>query len=118
MLKDLEDLNLIELPDKDNKHANNKGLSTLKDAVISKMSEAEIDDQLQSMRIEWQRDTSAIIKYLNQTFPAKAISFISEIIHSESNISFITEIELQVWNPSNPKDIHVYLEFIQSSNLA
>jgi hypothetical protein len=56
-------------------------------------------------------DTSAVIKYLNQTFPAKAISFINEIIDSESNISFIFEIELQVWNPSNPKDIDVYLQF-------
>ena len=62
-------------------------------------------------------DTSAVIKYLNQTFPAKAISFINEIIDSESNISFISEIELQVWNPSNPKDIDVYLQFVQASNV-
>lgn len=54
LLKDLEDLNLIELinEDKDCKVV----LSTLKDTVISKMNESEIDSQLQSIRDEWQRD--------------------------------------------------------------
>lgn len=36
---------------------------------------------------------------------------------SESNISFISQIELQVWNPSDPKDIQVYFQFVQSSNI-
>lgn len=62
-------------------------------------------------------DTNVVIKYLNQTFPVKAINFISDIIDLESNISFISEVELQVWNPSNPKDIDVYLLFVKSSNV-
>jgi predicted nucleic acid-binding protein len=62
-------------------------------------------------------DTSAIIKYLNQTFPQQAVNFINEIVDSESNISFISQIELQVWNPSDPKDIQVYFQFVQSSNI-
>ena len=56
LLKDLEDLNLIELLDKDKEHPNNARLSSLKDAINSKMSESEIDNQLQSIRDEWQRD--------------------------------------------------------------
>ena len=56
LLKDLEDLNLIELLDKDKKHASAASLSALKDAINSKMSESEIDNQLQSIRDEWQRD--------------------------------------------------------------
>ncbi|HEY2726551.1 MAG TPA: type II toxin-antitoxin system VapC family toxin [Parafilimonas sp.] len=62
-------------------------------------------------------DTSAVIKYLNQTFSAKAITYINKVIDSESNISFISEIELQAWNPSNPEDISVYVQFVQSSNV-
>ncbi|HEX5151456.1 MAG TPA: hypothetical protein VFW07_08400 [Parafilimonas sp.] len=62
-------------------------------------------------------DTSAVIKYLNQTFPETAVIFINNIVDSESNISFISQIELQVWNPSNPKDIEVYIQFVQLSNI-
>ncbi len=56
LLKDLEDLNLIELLNSDQKSTIKTKLSELKDSVISKMSEAEIDEQLQSIRNEWQRD--------------------------------------------------------------
>ncbi len=62
-------------------------------------------------------DTSAVIKYLNQTFPNKAISFISKIVDSESNISFVSEIELKVWEPSNPDDLNIYIQFVQLSNV-
>ncbi len=62
-------------------------------------------------------DTSAVIKYLNQTFNEKAITYISNVVDTESNISFISEIELQAWNPSNRDDIIVYLQFVQSSNI-
>ncbi len=55
LLKDLEDLNLIQLLDK-NKKPKNGNLSSLKEKIISKMSEAHIDNQLQSIRNEWQRD--------------------------------------------------------------
>ena len=62
-------------------------------------------------------DTSAVIKYLNQTFPVKAISFIDNLIDAESNISFVTEIELQAWNPVNPADLLVCIQFVQLSNI-
>jgi hypothetical protein len=56
LLKDLEDLNLIELLNSDQKSTIKTKLSELKDSVISKMSEAEIDEQLQSIHNEWQKD--------------------------------------------------------------
>ena len=61
-------------------------------------------------------DTSAVIKYLNETFSGKGVLFIDNLIDDESNISFITEIELQVWNPPNPLDIEIYKLFVANSN--
>lgn len=60
-------------------------------------------------------DTNAVIKYLTVIFPSKGIEFMDSIVDEESVISFITEIELQVWNPIDPSDLDVYLEFISSS---
>ena len=60
-------------------------------------------------------DTNAVIKYLTVIFPSKEIEFMDSIVDEESVISFITEIELQVWNPIDPSDLDVYLEFISSS---
>src|SRR5690606_15698933 len=60
-------------------------------------------------------DTSAVIKYLNGTFPDGGLKWLDQILDKESIISFITEIELQVWNPLNPLDIDIYLQFISGS---
>lgn len=60
-------------------------------------------------------DTCAVIKYLNDLFPEAGASFIDHILALESNISFITEIELQVWNPTNPEDLIIYQNFIDQS---
>jgi len=60
-------------------------------------------------------DTSAVIKYLNGTFPDRGLKLLDKILDKESIISFITEIELQVWNPLNPLDIDIYLQFISGS---
>ena len=46
-------------------------------------------------------DTSGVIKYLTETFPLKGLLFMDEILNKESVISFISEIELQVWNPGS-----------------
>ena len=62
-------------------------------------------------------DTSAVIKYLNQTFSQKAIAFIDTVVDEKSNISFISEIELQVWNPTEAADLSVYTQFVQLSNV-
>ena len=47
-------------------------------------------------------DTSAAIKYLKETLP-------------EAGLSFISEIELQVWNPPNPDDVPIYSAFVAGS---
>jgi tRNA(fMet)-specific endonuclease VapC len=62
-------------------------------------------------------DTSAVIKYLAVVLPSKGIAFMDKVVDAESNISFITEIELQVWNPPNPNDMLVYIRFISGSNI-
>lgn len=60
-------------------------------------------------------DTSAVIKYLNGSFPQNGLEFLDQIVNQESLISFISEIELQVWNPTDPDDLEVYQEFVGSS---
>ena len=60
-------------------------------------------------------DSSAAIKYLNETFSAAAILFLDEIVDTESIISFISEIELQVWSPANAEDISIYQSFVAGS---
>lgn len=62
-------------------------------------------------------DTSAVIKYLNGTLPTKGITFLDDILDQESCISFITEIELQVWNPKNPDDLEIYKNFVDLSRV-
>lgn len=62
-------------------------------------------------------DTSVAIKYLNQTLPVSGNAFIDEFINTDCTISFISEIELQVWTPDNPNDIIVYLELVARANI-
>jgi len=62
-------------------------------------------------------DTSVVIKYLNASFSVNSLNRLDGIIDQESRISFITEIELQVWNPTDPDDISVYQEFVTSSQI-
>ena len=61
------------------------------------------------------RDTSAVIKYLNETFPPQAILFLDEIVAAECIISFITQIELLVWKPPNVFDLAIYQTFVKDS---
>ena len=60
-------------------------------------------------------DTSAVIKYLNETLPVNGLSLIDKIVDNESVISFISEIELQGWNPSNQDDLKIYQLFVSNS---
>jgi tRNA(fMet)-specific endonuclease VapC len=46
-------------------------------------------------------DTSAIIKYLNNSFPTVGGDYIEDCLSNNSaQVSFVTEIELQVWSPT------------------
>jgi predicted nucleic acid-binding protein len=60
-------------------------------------------------------DTSAVIKYLNGSLTDIGLKFMDGIVDEESSLSFISEIELQVWKPKNPDDIEVYKEFVSNS---
>jgi predicted nucleic acid-binding protein len=62
-------------------------------------------------------DTSGAIKYLNGTFPATGLSLIDNIVDIECVLSFVSEIELQVWNPANPADISIYQSFVSNSTI-
>ena len=52
-------------------------------------------------------DTSAVIKYLNETLPVNGLSFIDKVV----------EIELQSWNPSDPNDLKNYQLFVSGSKV-
>ena len=60
-------------------------------------------------------DTSAAIKYLNGTFPSDGLTFMDNVVDNEAVISFISEIELQVWKPKNPDDIIIYQRFVSGA---
>lgn len=60
-------------------------------------------------------DTSAVIKYLSQTFPTNGKTFIEGFIDTDCTISFISEIELQVWVPANPANIVIYQQFVKKA---
>lgn len=62
-------------------------------------------------------DTSGVIKYLTESFPVEGLLFMDEILDKESNISFISEIELLVWNPENPNDLKIYQSFVSESTV-
>lgn len=62
-------------------------------------------------------DTSAVIKYLNATFPRSGLILMDSILDQESIISLITEIELRVWEPGNVTDKEIYEAFINGSTV-
>lgn len=62
-------------------------------------------------------DTSAVIKYLDEIFPPGALSFMDDLVDEDSNVSFITKIELLVWNPPNSTDVEIRKEFLAGSKI-
>lgn len=61
-------------------------------------------------------DTSAVIKFLNETFPINALHFLDKILDEECMISFITQIELLAWNQSE-EEMKIVEAFIVSSEI-
>ena len=49
-------------------------------------------------------DSSAVIKYLNNSFPVRSITFLDKELDQEINISIITKVELLAWNAPTPDD--------------
>ena len=62
-------------------------------------------------------DTCVIVKYLEDIFFPEAAKFLDALVDVDSNVSFITKIELLVWNPPNPSDILVREEFLNGSKI-
>jgi len=62
-------------------------------------------------------DTSAIIKYLNGVLPTQGLTFLDNVAANELIISFVSEIELQSWDPINPDDLNVYRQFISQCTI-
>jgi len=62
-------------------------------------------------------DTCAIVKYLDNLLPPEAISFMDSLVDDDSKVSFITQIELLVWNPPIPEDIRIREEFLKGSEI-
>lgn len=62
-------------------------------------------------------DTSAVIKYLNGSLPESNLDFIDRIVDEEVYLSFISEIELQVWNPPNEMDLAIYRDFVSRADI-
>lgn len=60
-------------------------------------------------------DTSAVIKYLNESLPESGLDFIDQALDTDSSISFITEVELQVWDTPDPKNALICSQFIAGS---
>jgi predicted nucleic acid-binding protein len=57
-------------------------------------------------------DTCVVIKYLDNLFPPKAIVFLDELVDRDSKVSFITKIELLVWNSPMPSDLTIREAFL------
>ena len=62
-------------------------------------------------------DTCAVIKYLDEVFPLAALTFMDAIVDADCKVSFITKIELMVWNPPNKNDINIRKAFIRGSEI-
>lgn len=62
-------------------------------------------------------DTCTVVKYLDEILPPEAITFLDALVDDDCKVSFITKIELLVWNPQNAEDIRVREEFLKGSEI-
>jgi predicted nucleic acid-binding protein len=62
-------------------------------------------------------DTCAVIKYLQESFPEKALLFLDSVLDNECQISFITKIELLVWKTQSEENFRILEQFINGSKI-
>lgn len=62
-------------------------------------------------------DTCAVIKYLQESFPEKGLIFLDSVLDNESQISFITKIELLAWKTQSEENISILKQFIKGSKI-
>lgn len=61
-------------------------------------------------------DTNVVIKFFNESYSEETLHFIGNILDQESIISFITQIELLVWDKSQD-NLEIFKEFISGSQI-
>jgi predicted nucleic acid-binding protein len=69
------------------------------------------------MEAKYLIDTCAVIKYPGEIYPSVALSFMDNLVDDDNKVSFITKIELLVWNPAKPGDIRVREKFLDGSEI-
>lgn len=62
-------------------------------------------------------DTSAVVKYLTSEFSESALSIMDKALSSEYKISFVTQIELLVFNTTVYNDILIREQFIEATDI-
>ena len=60
-------------------------------------------------------DSSAAIKYLNNSLPVPAINFLDDELDIEINMSIITKVELLAWNPPAENDLLIAQKFTEDA---
>jgi len=60
-------------------------------------------------------DSSAAIKYLNNSLPVPSINFLDTELDKEINLSIISKIEILSWNPPAPNDLLVAQKFTEDA---
>lgn len=62
-------------------------------------------------------DTCVVIKYLSEKLPSESILFMDALVDDDSKVSFITKIELLVWNSPIAEDLRIREEFLAGSEI-
>jgi len=62
-------------------------------------------------------DTCTIINYIDNSYSNEVLQALDEIFDNETIISFITQIEMLAYNPSNYDDIMVRESFVKHSKI-
>lgn len=62
-------------------------------------------------------DTCTVVKYLDEILPSEAITFMDALVDDDCKVSFITKIELLVWNSPIAEDVKVREEFLAGSEI-
>lgn len=62
-------------------------------------------------------DTSAVVKYLTETLSDNGLTFMDKALSSDYKISFVTQIELLVFNTTVYNDILIREQFIEATDV-
>lgn len=60
-------------------------------------------------------DSSAAIKYLNNSLPFTSLLFLDNELDKETNLSIVTKVELLCWSPADQNDLEVFQRFVEEA---